>query len=157
MLVDRYLHHGLHLGRLRTFVRTARRKIGLPGDIAICLAGDREVRELNRKHGGHDAATDVLSFPAGPGPGPAWTGDVIVSIDTAGRQARRFGHSLGTEVRILVLHGLLHLAGMDHTRDDGAMQRRERQLRRQLGLPAGHGLLERVERRRTPAAARRAR
>ena len=100
------------------------------------------MRTLNRTWRGVDKATDVLSFPAGDGPGPAkHLGDLVISRDTAGRQARTEGHSLATELRVLALHGLLHLLGYDHERDSGRMARIERRLRRQGGLPAG--LIER--------------
>ena len=115
---------------------------GAAGTLTVVVTTDRRIRALNRKWRGLDAATDVLSFPAGDDPGPApHLGDLVISRDTAARQARHEGHSLGTELRVLALHGLLHLLGYDHERDSGRMVRIERRLRRQGGLPAG--LIER--------------
>jgi len=112
------------------------------GTVTLVITSDRRVRALNRTWRGLDKATDVLSFPAGEDPGPArHLGDVVISRDTAVRQAQDQGHSLGTELRVLALHGLLHLLGYDHERDSGRMARIERRLRRQGGLPAG--LIER--------------
>jgi probable rRNA maturation factor len=107
------------------------------GTLTVALVGDRRMRTLNRTWRGKDAATDVLSFPAGADPGPArHLGDLVISRDTAARQAKAEGHSLATEMRVLALHGLLHLLGYDHERDSGRMARIERRLRRQGGLPA---------------------
>jgi probable rRNA maturation factor len=112
------------------------------GTVTIALVGDRRMRTLNRTWRGTDAATDVISFPSGADPGPVkHLGDLVISRDTALRQGRAEGHSLATELRVLALHGLLHLLGYDHERDSGRMARIERRLRRQGGLPAG--LIER--------------
>jgi probable rRNA maturation factor len=112
------------------------------GTVTLVITGDRRIRSLNRTWRGVDSATDVLSFPAGDGPAPVrHLGDLVISRETAARQARTEGHSLATEVRVLALHGLLHLLGYDHERDSGRMARIERRLRRQGGLPAG--LIER--------------
>ena len=112
------------------------------GTLTLVVTSDRRIRALNRAWRGLDEATDVLSFPAGDGPGPArHLGDLVISRQTAARQARAEGHSLATELRVLALHGLLHLLGYDHERDSGRMARIERRLRRQGGLPAG--LIER--------------
>lgn len=99
-----------------------------------CLVtDDAEVRNLNRRFRGKDAPTDVLSFPG--------THDLAISYDRAKAQAAELRHSIETEVRILMLHGALHLAGYDHDRDSGEMERVEREWRRRLRLPAG--LIER--------------
>jgi probable rRNA maturation factor len=112
------------------------------GTLTLVITTDRRIRTLNRLWRGVDKATDVLSFAAGDDPGPArHLGDLVISRDTAARQARNEGHSLATELRVLALHGLLHLLGYDHERDSGRMARIERRLRRQGGLPAG--LIER--------------
>jgi probable rRNA maturation factor len=112
------------------------------GTVTVVVTTDRRVRTLNRTWRGIDTATDVLSFPAGDDPGPArHLGDLVISRETAARQARHEGHSLATELRVLALHGLLHLLGYDHEHDSGRMARIERRLRRQGGLPAG--LIER--------------
>lgn len=112
------------------------------GTVTLVITSDRKVRALNRQWRGVDKATDVLSFPSGDGPGPAkHLGDLVIGRETAARQARDEGHALATELRVLALHGLLHLLGYDHERDSGRMARIERRLRRQGGLPAG--LIER--------------
>ena len=112
------------------------------GTVTLVVTSDRRIRGLNRTWRGQDKATDVLSFPAGDDPGPApHLGDIVISRETAARQARHEGHSLATELRVLALHGLLHLLGYDHERDSGRMARIERRLRRQGGLPSG--LIER--------------
>ena len=104
------------------------------------LADDAELQRLNRQFLDRDYPTDVLSFPS-PGP-DGFLGEIAISIDRAGEQARERGHSLEDEVGILLLHGALHLLGMDHEKDRGRMARAERRHRRDLGLPAG--LIERV-------------
>jgi probable rRNA maturation factor len=115
------------------------------------LATDATVRDLNRRFRGKDEATDVLSFPAKPlqntKPAERVAGDVAISVETARRQAAEQGHALATEIKVLILHGLLHLAGYDHETDAGKMQRRERKLRERLGLP--QGLIERTVARKT--------
>jgi probable rRNA maturation factor len=110
--------------------------------VTVVITTDRRIRRLNQLWRSMDKATDVLSFPAGDDPGPArHLGDLVISRQTAARQARNEGHSLATELRVLALHGLLHLLGYDHECDSGRMARIERRLRRQGGLPAG--LIER--------------
>ncbi|HVC20799.1 MAG TPA: rRNA maturation RNase YbeY [Vicinamibacterales bacterium] len=129
----------------------------LRGAVTVALVSDARVRALNRRFRGVDRATDVLSFP-GDGQGapgrsaaawphppagePPHLGDVVIAAGVAARQARRAGHSRLTELRVLALHGLLHLAGYDHERDDGRMARLERRLRRKGGLR--EGLIERT-------------
>jgi probable rRNA maturation factor len=103
----------------------------------------REMRSLNSRFRGKDQATDVLSFPP-PVLDNGFAGDIAVSIDIAARNARSLGHSLAQEVQILVLHGILHLAGYDHEHDEGEMAAREVRLRRRLKLPAS--LIERGQR-----------
>ena|SRR5215475_5336600 len=99
---------------------------------AVCLVStDRELRALNRRFRGRDYAADVLSFPAANG-GP---GEIAISFDRAAAQAAEFGHPLEDELRILMLHGMLHLRGMDHETDSGEMARAEARWRRQLKLP----------------------
>ncbi len=104
------------------------------------LTDDRELRRLNRLFFGKDAPTDVLSFPASDdvepsAPGPAPLGEIAISVERAREQAAEFGHSLEEEIGVLMLHGLLHLQGMDHETDRGRMRRAERRWRRRLGLP----------------------
>jgi probable rRNA maturation factor len=110
------------------------------GTMTIALISDREMRRLNRTFRGKDAATDVLSFPAG-GAGlrsiSKDLGEIAIAVGVAGRQAREAGHSVASELRILALHGLLHLLGYDHEADQGEMETLEERLRRRAGLPAG--------------------
>lgn len=108
------------------------------GTITIAVLPDGRVRELNRRYRQIDAPTDVLSFPADE---PGELGDVVIALGVAKRQAATSGHSLGTELKVLSLHGLLHLLGYDHERDDGEMRRVEQRLRVLGGLRAG--LIER--------------
>ena len=116
------------------------------GDVAVALVSDRRIRELNRTYRRKDYATDVLSFPdaASPkSPAPSsFLGDIVIARGVARRQAREARHSELTELKILALHGLLHLLGYDHERDDGRMHRVERRLRRKGGLR--EGLIERA-------------
>lgn len=132
---------------LARYLREAQRVVGLKGEVSVLLTTDDGIRGLNRRFRKKNKATDVLSFPAAPGFGVA--GDLAISVETATRQATEQGHRLSVELRVLMLHGLLHLAGMDHEVDDGKMARKERRLRAQLGLPMG--LIERVE---TPSGAK---
>ena len=111
------------------------------GHVTVALVPDRRIQELNRNFRGKDAATDVLSFPAGE---PGMLGDVLIARGVARRQARGAGHDLPTEIRVLALHGLLHLLGYDHEHDGGRMARLEARLRRKGGLR--EGLIERGSR-----------
>ena len=120
---------------LSRFVREAALAIPLAGEVSVLLTTDKAIKQLNREFRGKKKATDVLSFPAGLDGDHA--GDLAISVDTAARQADEFGHSLLDEVRTLLLHGLLHLSGLDHERDAGQMARRERLLRERFGLPTG--------------------
>jgi probable rRNA maturation factor len=109
------------------------------GEVGVALVSDRRMRDLNRTFRGKDAVTDVLSFPSD---GDAATlGDIVIATGVAARQAGAAGHPLATELRVLALHGLLHLVGYDHETDEGRMARVEARLRRKAGLPAG--LIER--------------
>lgn len=108
------------------------------GEVTIAVVPDTRIRTLNRTYRRKDRPTDVLSFP-GEG---TYLGDIAIARGVAARQARRAGHSLGTELRVLALHGLLHLIGYDHERDSGRMRRLEARLRREGGLR--EGLIERA-------------
>lgn len=108
------------------------------GALTIALVPDARVRALNLRYRRQDRPTDVLSFPAGV---PGHLGDVVIASGVARRQARDAGHRLRTELRVLALHGLLHLLGYDHERDGGRMARVEARLRRRGGLTSG--LIER--------------
>ena len=110
------------------------------GSVTVAILSDIRVRALNRKYRGKDETTDVLSFPAetarGGRPGP-FLGDIAISRGIAQKQSKLLGHSLTVEVRVLALHGLLHLLGYDHESDRGRMARTEARLRRKAGLPLG--------------------
>ncbi len=134
---------GLSRSGLSRFLRTAQAAVGLRGEVEVLLADDRTLRRLNRTFRGKDKATDVLSFPAPEEFAGGHAGDLAISLETARRQAEEHGHSLRDEVRVLLLHGLLHLSGMDHEVDAGEMAERESALRAKLLLPGG--LIERVE------------
>ncbi|HEX5069803.1 MAG TPA: rRNA maturation RNase YbeY [Vicinamibacterales bacterium] len=103
------------------------------GTVAIAVISDAAMRRLNRRHRGLDRPTDVLSFPGETG----FLGDIAIASGVASRQARAAGHPLTTELRVLALHGLLHLLGYDHETDNGRMERVEERLRRRAGLPGG--------------------
>jgi len=116
--------------RLRRLLQGAAQALGVSGEVALVLTRDPAVRALNARYRGKDKPTDVLSFP-GPG-GNVGLGDIVVSVDTAERNARRLGRSLQRELDVLALHGFLHVLGYDHETDDGTMDRLERRLRRKL-------------------------
>lgn len=120
------------------------------GAVTIALVGDARVQALNRRFLGKDRPTDVLSFPAGDddldreGGGRRLLGEIVIAAGVARRQAAAAGHAVQTELRVLALHGLLHLLGHDHETDDGAMAHLELRLRRKAGLR--EGLIERGSR-----------
>jgi probable rRNA maturation factor len=118
------------------------------GEVTVLLTSDAAIRKLNRQFRGKNQATDVLSFPAEGIGAEKIAGDLAISVPTAIRQAVEQNHSLSTEIKVLILHGLLHLAGHDHEADDGRMARRERLLRARLGLP--QGLIERTAKVKRP-------
>jgi probable rRNA maturation factor len=107
--------------------------------MTVAIVPSARVRALNRRYRRKDRVTDVLSFPAAE---PGALGDVVIAMGVAARQARQAGHSVAVELRVLALHGLLHLLGYDHEHDDGRMARLERRLRRRGGLV--EGLIERA-------------
>jgi probable rRNA maturation factor len=129
---------------LARFLTQAQAAVKLRGQVTVLLTTDGYLRSLNRRFRGKNQATDVLSFPADPASpvGARIAGDLAISVPTARRQATAQGHTLSTEIRVLILHGLLHLAGYDHEADSGQMARRERLLRARLRLP--QGLIERA-------------
>ena len=127
---------------LTRFLHRAQEAVGLAGEVDVLLTSDEEIRRLNRTFRKKNKATDVLSLPAPEELAGQHSGDLAISIDTAARQAESFGHSLNDEVKILLLHGLLHLAGMDHEVDSGEMAARESELRAELKLPIS--LIERA-------------
>jgi probable rRNA maturation factor len=124
------------VGLLR-FLGEAQTAVRVKGDVAVLLARDATLRKLNRQFRGKDKATDVLSFPPADLGASKHGGDLAISFEIAQRQAEEHGHTLSEELRVLMLHGLLHLAGMDHDTDDGEMSEREAKLRKKLKLPVG--------------------
>ena len=131
---------GLGRRELTAFVAAACRAARLRGMVTLMVTDNRELRALNLRFKGADRATDVLSFPA-PVFVRGFAGDIAISVETASKNARLLGHSVSDEIRILVLHGVLHLAGYDHDSDNGEMASRELLMRKRLSLPAG--LIER--------------
>lgn len=128
---------------LAAFLKEAVHAVRLRGQVSVLLTTDRHIRRLNRTWRHKDKATDVLSFPASAsfdGQEPL-AGDLAISVETAARQAVEAAHPLSAELQVLILHGLLHLAGYDHETDSGEMARKEAALRRRFGLRAG--LIER--------------
>jgi probable rRNA maturation factor len=119
---------------LRVFLKELVMRLARGRVVTCLISGDAELRRLNRQFRGKNYATDVLSFPPD---------EMAISLDRAAAQARELGHSLDEELRILMLHGLLHLRGMDHEIDSGQMRRAEMRWRKRLGLPAG--LIERAQ------------
>ena len=140
---------------LARFLARARRAVGLKGMVNVLLTSSAEMKSLNRRFRGKDKPTDVLSFPAEPGAQKQFAGDIAISAEIASQNARALGHSPADEVKILVLHGVLHLRGYDHECDNRQMARREKQLRAKLHLPIG--LIERatIERTTTSVARRK--
>ncbi len=143
-LLVRKLRRRVPRAELRGFLDEVTKRVNHGRGVVCLITDDHELRRLNRQFRGKNRATDVLSFPpADPANGASRgaLGEIAISIDRAVEQAAERGHSLADELRILVLHGLLHLNGFDHERDSGEMARAESRWRRRLGLPAG--LIER--------------
>ena len=132
------------LGRaaIARFARQLQKEVAKGKPFGVLITGDAELRRLNREFRAKDYATDVLSFPGGADARPH-LGDIAISLGRARAQAREFGHALEAEVRILMLHGVLHLLGYDHETDRGQMARAEKRWRAKLSLP--NGLIERVQ------------
>jgi probable rRNA maturation factor len=142
LLLFRRSPAALNRAGLRAFARRLREQVAGGRKFCCLISDDRELCRLNAQFLGRNYAADVLSFPERE---PAdFLGELAISRQRAAEQARRYGHSLEKEIQILMLHGLLHLLGMDHERDRGRMARAESQWRDRLGLPAG--LIERVAR-----------
>ena len=128
---------GLSKAGLTRFLLRAQELAELGGTVEVLLSDDRALRRLNRQFRGKNKATDVLSFPAPVELAGEHAGDLAISLETAARQASEYGLTLRDEVRILLLHGVLHLAGFDHEIDDGEMAEHEAALRKRLRLPVG--------------------
>ena len=158
MLVNLQKRYGVRTAALSAFVRNLRRRLRLGNrEFNICFVDDNAIRGLNLAYRGKDKATDVLSFPWNEADGPLrpdpralsrqreragitnFLGDVVISVQTARRNASEEGHSTLNEIRWLILHGVLHLLGYDHEHDSGEMIALELALREQLGV-AGEAL-----------------
>jgi probable rRNA maturation factor len=121
---------------LARFAKRAQKLAGVSGEVAVLIAGNRRIQQLNRRFRRKDKPTDVLSFPRNEG------GDIAISFTIAASNAAQYGHAIADELKILILHGMLHLAGYDHERDNGEMAAHESSLRRKLKLP--DSLIDRV-------------
>jgi len=156
MIINRQDQFPLDLGPLRAYQRRLKRVLDLgPRDFNVCFVSDEDIGQMNSVYRGKAVPTDVLSFPwegdDGSGPEEAgdefrnFLGDIVISVATAERNARAEGHSTEEEIRLLILHGVLHLMGYDHETDQGEMNSLELSLREQLnqagkapvGQPAG--------------------
>jgi probable rRNA maturation factor len=124
---------------LEVFAEVLRKRVAQGREFHCLITGDAELRALNYRFRHADYATDVLSFPSGD---RGRIGDIAISLVRGRMQARECGHSVEDEIRILMLHGVLHLIGMDHENDAGEMARAELRWRKKLGLP--RGLIERA-------------
>jgi len=138
MIVNRQRRVPVALHPLRHFYERVRRELCFaPESVTIQLISDLTMARLNETYRKKRGPTDVLSFPANgarPAKGAEYIGDIAISPETARRNARRFSRSLPVEMRILILHGMIHLAGFDHETDHGEMDRLERRLRKRLGV-----------------------
>jgi probable rRNA maturation factor len=159
MVVNRQRRVPVAIDSLQRFAERARRELRFAdGAVTVCLVSDAAIARLNRRYRGKPGPTDVLSFPSeahipssngrsagAPHAGfargdfwrhgaPRYAGDIAISPSAARRNARRLARTLPDELRVLILHGMLHLAGYDHETDRGEMDRIERRLRRRLGL-----------------------
>lgn len=143
MILNRQRGIPLQDASLARFLAKVQRELKLGGrEVTVCFISDREIAQLNRRFRGKSKPTDVLSFPANGTDAKEFTsgseeeilGDIAVSPQAARRNAKRFGRTLEDEIRVLILHGVLHLAGYDHETDSGQMERIESRLRRKLGL-----------------------
>lgn len=121
---------GVTPAQMQRFVRQAQTLAKVQGEVDVLIAGNQRLRQLNRRFRRKNKPTDVLSFPRPSG------GDIAISAQIARDNARLYGHSVADELKILVLHGMLHLAGYDHETDNGRMARVEARLRARLKLPA---------------------
>lgn len=136
---------GVTPAQIQRFVLQAQTLAKVQGEVDVLISGNQRLRELNRRFRRKNKPTDVLSFPRPSG------GDIAISAQIARDNARLYGHSIAEELKILVLHGMLHLAGYDHESDNGRMARVEARLRARLKLPAS--LIDRTQSRaKAPAA-----
>jgi probable rRNA maturation factor len=155
MILNRQHHVRISISRLEKFLAAAQKRLGVPrSSLTVALVSDAEITRWNRSYRGKNKPTDVLSFPVEddaaakskaprrrlaarvgkPGAGDEYLGDIAIAPRVARKNAAAFGRSFDAEMRILILHGILHLMGYDHETDTGQMERRENRLRRELGL-----------------------
>jgi probable rRNA maturation factor len=137
------------MASLERFALSAKRAARLRGEVAILVTNSASIRRLNRDFRGKDKPTDVLSFPSAA---QGLAGDIAISAQIASKQAKALGHTLGTELKVLILHGMIHLAGHDHESDAGEMAALEAKLQKKLKLP--HGLIARTNSAEAPSRAR---
>ncbi len=130
VLLNRQRRRRVDATRLRRVLRGAASALRVSGEVALVVTGDRAIRTLNARYRHKDKPTDVLSFPGGSG--EAGLGDIVISVESAERNARGLGRTLPQELDVLALHGFLHVLGYDHETDDGTMDRLEGRLRRRL-------------------------
>jgi len=144
MIVNRQRRVPISIRPLQQFHERVRRELGFaPESVTIELISDAYMARLNQTYRKKHGPTDVLSFPANgarPPQGAEYVGDIAISPETARRNARCFSRSLPAELRILILHGMIHLAGYDHETDHGEMERLERRLRKRLGVAGRLGV-----------------
>lgn len=133
---------GLSRRSLAEFARRLKDEVAGGREFCCLISDDAELQRLNREFRRRDYPTDVLSFPVPPRNRNGALGEIAISYDRARQQALEHGHDTADELRILLLHGVLHLTGLDHERDTGRMARVEKRWRKHFGLPAG--LIERV-------------
>lgn len=136
MIINRQRRVAVDAAPLRAFAARLSRSLGLtPESFTVALVSDRRSAALNRRYRRRPQPADVLSFPVNGSAGKKGDlGDVVIAVETARRNARRYRHSLGAELKLLMVHGALHLLGYDHETDRGQMNRREHALRRRLRL-----------------------
>jgi probable rRNA maturation factor len=145
MVLNQQKAQSVDLAGIRAFVGALRTHLGLKDrEFNVCIVDDSSIARLNEEFRGKPGPTDVLSFPWTPAatalPGmqrdefASFLGDIVISAETASRSAGAEGHRTAAELRLLILHGLLHLLGMDHETDNGEMTARELELRGRLGL-----------------------
>lgn len=136
---------GVSVESLGRFVLRARKAAGLRGSVNVLVTGNSAMRSLNARFRGRMKATDVLSFPSDSpnSHNGRFAGEIAISAEIAAQNALRLRHSVALEIKVLALHGILHLAGYDHERDNGKMARKEEKIRQALRLPSA--LIERSQ------------
>ncbi len=142
MVLNRQKRLRIRRTGLTNFVARLKRELKIGRrEVTVCFVDNREIARLNRRYRGKSKPTDVLSFPASvetrngsPAPDGTFLGDIAISPEVARDNAKKLGRTLDGELRVLILHGMLHLIGYDHESDGGTMERKELRLRNKLGL-----------------------